>query len=53
LAKGGDDDFDAYLMDHSFCIYPIGPNRRCVRHFAHNAAPEEIAARDRGGGRGG
>jgi hypothetical protein len=41
-----------YLMDHSICIHPMGPEGRYVRRFAHDAAPEEIAARDRGGGGG-
>lgn len=44
FAKAGDDDSDAYLMDHSTFIYLMGPDGRYVRHFAHNAAPEEIAA---------
>jgi protein SCO1 len=43
FAKAGDDDSDAYLMDHSTFIYLMGPDGRYVRHFAHNAAPEEIA----------
>jgi cytochrome oxidase Cu insertion factor (SCO1/SenC/PrrC family) len=44
FAKAGDQDSDAYLMDHSTFIYLMGPDGRYVRHFAHNAAPEEIAA---------
>ena len=43
FAKAGDKDSDAYLMDHSSFIYLMGPDGRYVRHFAHNAAPEEIA----------
>jgi cytochrome oxidase Cu insertion factor (SCO1/SenC/PrrC family) len=43
FAKAGDDDSDAYLMDHSTFIYLMGPDGKYVRHFAHNAAPEEIA----------
>ena len=43
FAKAGDDGSDAYLMDHSTFIYLMGPDGRYVRHFAHNAAPEEIA----------
>ena len=43
FAKAGDDDSDAYLMDHSSFIYLMGPDGKYVRHFAHNAAPEEIA----------
>jgi cytochrome oxidase Cu insertion factor (SCO1/SenC/PrrC family) len=44
FAKAGDDDSDAYLMDHSTFIYLMGPDGRYVRHFAHNASPEEMAA---------
>ena len=44
FAKAGDGDSDAYLMDHSTFIYLMGPDGRYVRHFAHDAAPEEIAA---------
>jgi protein SCO1/2 len=44
FAKAGDDDSDAYLMDHSTFIYLMGPDGKYVRHFAHNATPEEIAA---------
>jgi cytochrome oxidase Cu insertion factor (SCO1/SenC/PrrC family) len=44
FAKAGKDDTDDYLMDHSTFIYLMGPDGRYVRHFAHNAAPEEIAA---------
>jgi cytochrome oxidase Cu insertion factor (SCO1/SenC/PrrC family) len=44
FAKAGDQDSDAYLMDHSTFIYLMGPDGRYVRHFAHNAAAEEIAA---------
>jgi cytochrome oxidase Cu insertion factor (SCO1/SenC/PrrC family) len=43
-AKAGKDDSDDYLMDHSTFIYLMGPNGRYVRHFAHSATPEEIAA---------
>jgi cytochrome oxidase Cu insertion factor (SCO1/SenC/PrrC family) len=43
FAKAGDGDSDAYLMDHSTFIYLMGPDGRYVRHFAHNASPEEIA----------
>jgi protein SCO1 len=43
FAKAGDTDSDAYLMDHSTFIYLMGPDGRYVRHFAHDAAPEEIA----------
>ena len=43
FARAGDDDSDAYLMDHSSFIYLMGPDGKYVRHFAHNAAPEEIA----------
>jgi cytochrome oxidase Cu insertion factor (SCO1/SenC/PrrC family) len=43
FAKAGDADTDAYLMDHSTFIYLMGPDGEYVRHFAHNAAPEEIA----------
>jgi protein SCO1 len=44
FAKAGKDGTDDYLMDHSTFIYLMGPDGRYVRHFAHNAAPEEIAA---------
>jgi cytochrome oxidase Cu insertion factor (SCO1/SenC/PrrC family) len=44
FAKAGKDGTDDYLMDHSTFIYLMGPEGRYVRHFAHNAAPEEIAA---------
>ena len=44
FAKAGDQDSDAYLMDHSSFIYLMGPEGRYVRHFGHNAAPEEMAA---------
>jgi protein SCO1 len=44
FAKAGNDDSDDYLMDHSTFIYLMGPDGRYVRHFAHNATPEEIAA---------
>jgi cytochrome oxidase Cu insertion factor (SCO1/SenC/PrrC family) len=44
FAKAGDQASDAYLMDHSTFIYLMGPEGKYVRHFAHNAAPEEIAA---------
>ena len=44
FAKAGDDDSDAYLMDHSTFIYLMGPDGKYVRHFAHDAAPEEMAA---------
>jgi protein SCO1/2 len=43
FAKAGDDDPDAYLMDHSTFIYLMGPDGEYVRHFAHNATPEEMA----------
>lgn len=43
FAKAGDDDSDAYLMDHSTFIYLMGPDGRYVRHFAHNVTPEEMA----------
>ena len=43
FAKAGDTDSDAYLMDHSTFIYLMGPDGRYVRHFAHNATPEEMA----------
>ena len=43
-ARAGDDDANDYLMDHSTFVYLMGPDGRYVRHFAHNAAPEEIAA---------
>jgi protein SCO1/2 len=43
FAKAGHDDSDAYLMDHSTFIYLMGPDGRYVRHFAHNATPEEMA----------
>jgi protein SCO1/2 len=43
FAKAGDDDPDAYLMDHSTFIYLMGPDGDYVRHFAHNATPEEMA----------
>jgi protein SCO1/2 len=43
FAKAGDDDSDAYLMDHSTFIYLMGPDGDYVRHFAHNATPEEMA----------
>jgi protein SCO1/2 len=43
-ARAGDADSNDYLMDHSTFIYLMGPDGRYVRHFAHNAAPEEIAA---------
>jgi protein SCO1/2 len=43
FAKAGDDDSDAYLMDHSTFIYLMGPDGEYVRHFAHNATPEEMA----------
>ncbi len=35
---------DDYLMDHSTFIYLMGPDGRYVRHFAHSATPEEMAA---------
>src|SRR5262245_35383694 len=44
FAKAGKDGSDDYLMDHSTFIFLMGPDGRYVRHFAHNAAPEEIAA---------
>ena len=44
FAKAGDKVSDAYLMDHSTFIYLMGPDGRYVRHFAHNATPEEMAA---------
>jgi protein SCO1/2 len=44
FAKAGDTDSDAYLMDHSTFIYLMGRDGEYVRHFAHHAAPEEIAA---------
>jgi protein SCO1/2 len=44
FAKAGKDGSDDYLMDHSTFILLMGPDGRYVRHFAHNAAPEEIAA---------
>jgi protein SCO1/2 len=43
FAKAGNGDSDTYLMDHSSFIYLMGPDGRYVRHFAHNATPEEIA----------
>jgi cytochrome oxidase Cu insertion factor (SCO1/SenC/PrrC family) len=43
-AKAGKDGSNDYLMDHSTFIYLMGPDGRYVRHFAHHAAPEEIAA---------
>ena len=43
FAKAGDADSDAYLMDHSTFIYLMGPDGKYVRHFAHNATPEEMA----------
>jgi protein SCO1/2 len=44
FAKAGKDDSNDYLMDHSTFIYLMGPDGRYVRHFAHNATPEEMAA---------
>jgi protein SCO1/2 len=44
FARAGDDDSDAYLMDHSTFIYLMGPDGKYVRHFAHNATPEDMAA---------
>jgi protein SCO1/2 len=44
FAKAGNGDANDYLMDHSSFIYLMGPDGRYVRHFAHNATPEEIAA---------
>jgi protein SCO1/2 len=44
FAKSGDGDSDAYLMDHSTFIYLMGPDGAYVRHFAHSATPEEMAA---------
>jgi cytochrome oxidase Cu insertion factor (SCO1/SenC/PrrC family) len=43
FAKAGDDGSDAYLMDHSTFIYLMGPDGKYVRHFTHNATPEEMA----------
>jgi protein SCO1/2 len=43
-ARVGAADSNDYLMDHSTFIYLMGPDGGYVRHFAHNAAPEEIAA---------
>ena len=43
-ARAGDADSNDYLMDHSTFIYLMGPDGGYLRHFAHNAAPEEIAA---------
>ena len=42
--RAGDADSNDYLMDHSTFIYLMGPDGKYVRHFAHNATPEEIAA---------
>lgn len=43
FAKAGDGEGDAYLMDHSSFIYLMGPDGKYVRHFGHNATPEEMA----------
>jgi protein SCO1/2 len=44
FAKAGDGASDDYLMDHSTFIYLMGPDGSYVRHFAHSATPEEMAA---------
>jgi cytochrome oxidase Cu insertion factor (SCO1/SenC/PrrC family) len=36
-------DGDDYLVDHSSFIYLIGPDGSYLRHFSHDANPDEIA----------
>ena len=43
--RAGDANSNDYLMDrHSTFIYLMGPDGKYVRHFAHNATPQEISA---------
>ena len=36
-------DDNTYLVDHSSLSYLIGPDGRFVRHFSHQASPQQVA----------
>lgn len=41
---GNPDDPEHYLMDHTSITYLMGPDGAFIRHFRHDAPPEEMAA---------
>lgn len=42
--KAETDSASDYLVDHSSFIYLMGPDGAYIRHFSHDATPEDIAA---------
>lgn len=47
-AKAPGGDATNYMMDHSAYLYLISPQGHYVRHFAHDANPQEVADAIRG-----